>query len=160
MSRCQGALVDDSVNADAGMTVDSYRSAVCARFERLEAEIGNPVEGKKSRQITRPTVFSVLILMTSLLCKGRRVPKGRGIKQTSLSQRTISQWRSIEEEVLACLLPGGTVGGGMSGATRKQKAVKRELNLACRLMGKLSEKVLNCIVCNDFHQMSQILRCG
>ena len=78
MSRCHGALIDDSVDATAGMKVDSYRSAVCAQFESLEAEIRNTRKGKEGRRVARPTVFSVRDsddepLVQSLSCsKGAR----------------------------------------------------------------------------------------
>ena len=51
MCRCQGALVEDRTDAGVCMTVDSYRTAVCAQLESLEAEFRNPVKGKKSRPV-------------------------------------------------------------------------------------------------------------
>ena len=60
LSRCKQALSVDVRNVE-GVTVDEYRSAVCARLENLETDVNIPIRGKQKQRSGRPSAFSYTV---------------------------------------------------------------------------------------------------
>ena len=86
MSRCQGALVEDSIDAGVCMTVDFYLSAVCAQLESLKADFRNPVKAKKVVRFPVDLFSHSGSLMTSLFYRVLCVLRKRKNKLTWLSR--------------------------------------------------------------------------